>query len=247
MSIDASLLAVADRRHRRPPIIWTDNDDTQHPDVDGNPGTFRRPKDTAVGVGKRGHLVRWRLLSGPERSPTTDLPDFEQVVLPHLNSAHNVARWLVRDASLAEDVVQEAVLRALNYFPSFRGGDARPWLLRIVRNVAYHVLTERKQRAETSFEEGYERSGEDAPALYVPDPADNPEAALAKVQDLKQLERALAALPAEQRECVILKELEGFSYKQIAEVTGVPIGTVMSRLSRARQALMGSRSEGCKA
>jgi len=185
--------------------------------------------------------LRWRLRPDPSET------GFERVVLPHLDSAHNVARWLVRDAGLAEDVVQEAVLRALSYFSSFRGGDARPWLLRIVRNVAYRVLAERKQRAETSFDEGHDRSGEDAPALYVPDPADDPEAALTRRQDLKQLDRALAALSAEQRECLVLKELEGLSYKEIAQVTGVPIGTVMSRLSRARRSLMGCRSEGCEA
>jgi RNA polymerase sigma factor (sigma-70 family) len=183
--------------------------------------------------------MRWRLRSDPNEA------SFERVVLPHLDSAHNVARWLVRDASLAEDVVQDAMLRALSYYAGFRGGDARPWLLQIVRNVAYNALARRKQRAETSFDDDV--PGDEAPALHVPDPADDPEAALAKLQDLRQLDRALAALPAELRECVVLKELEGFSYKEIAQVTGVPIGTVMSRLWRARQALMRRQPEGCEA
>jgi len=169
----------------------------------------------------------------------SDAASFERVVLPHLDSAHNVARWLVRDASLAEDVVQDAMLRALSYYAGFRGGDARPWLLQIVRNVAYNALAKRTQRAETSLED-------DAPARDAPDPADDPEAALARLQDLRQLDRALAALPAELRECVVLKELEELSYKEIAQVTGVPIGTVMSRLWRARQALM-RQSQGCEA
>jgi RNA polymerase sigma factor (sigma-70 family) len=183
--------------------------------------------------------MRWRLRSGPDEA------SFERVVLPHLDSAHNVARWLVRDASLAEDVVQDAMLRALSYYAGFRGGDARPWLLQIVRNVAYSALARQKQRAETSFDA--DAPDDDAPALHVPDPGDDPEAALGKLQDLRQLDRALAALPAELRECVVLKELEGFSYKEIAQVTGVPIGTVMSRLWRARQALMRRQPEGCEA
>jgi len=157
------------------------------------------------------------------------------MVLPHLDSAHNVARWLVRDPALAEDVVQDAMLRALSYFASFRGEDARPWLLQIVRNVAYNAMNQRKTRAEHSDDEA---------VLDLPDPADDPEAALGKVQDLKQLDRALAALTPELRECLVLKELEGFSYKEIAQVTGVPIGTVMSRLWRARQSLMGSAADG---
>ena len=176
--------------------------------------------------------MRWRFRADP------DAASFERVVLPHLDSAHNVARWLVRDASLAEDVVQDAMLRALSYYAGFRGGDARPWLLQIVRNVAYNVLAKRAQRAETSLD--------DDPSADAPDPADDPEAALVKLQDLRQLDRALAALPAELRECIVLKELEELSYKEIAQVTGVPIGTVMSRLWRARQVLM-RQSQGCEA
>jgi RNA polymerase sigma-70 factor (ECF subfamily) len=167
---------------------------------------------------------------------------FERVVLPHLDSAHNVARWLVRDASLAEDVVQDAMLRALRYFKGFRGGDARPWLLQIVRNVAYNALAKRTQQAETSFDD----EAPDA-VLEIHDPADNPEVALTKLQDLRRLDRALAALTPELRECIVLKELEGLAYKEIAQVTGVPIGTVMSRLWRARQALMRCQPEGCDA
>lgn len=150
--------------------------------------------------------------------------------MPHLNSAHNVARWLVRDPSLAEDVVQDAMLRALSYYAGFRGDDARAWLLQIVRNVAYATLAARKKRAEATLDEDSQE---------LPDLADNPETALTKLQGLKLLEQKLAAMPLELRECLVLRELEGCSYKEIARVTETPIGTVMSRLWRARQSLMG--------
>lgn len=167
-----------------------------------------------------------------------DAGRFEQAVLPHLDSAHNLARWLVRDASLAEDVVQDAVLRALGYFASYRGGDARAWLLRIVRNAAYTALAARRRGREASLDGGMPGPDGDPPALQVPDPADDPEAALAHREDLRQLDQALQALPVELRECLVLRELEGLSYKEVAHVTGAPIGTVMSRLWRARQALI---------
>lgn len=168
--------------------------------------------------------------------------DFERVVLPHLDAAYNLARWLVRDATLAQDVVQDAVMRALSYFGSFRGGDARAWLLRIVRNTACTALTAR-QRGGTASLDAVGRDGE-APALQVHDPADDPEASLARSENVAQLDRALAALPLELRECLVLRELQELSYKEIGHVTGVPVGTVMSRLWRARQALMLSHAKG---
>jgi RNA polymerase sigma-70 factor (ECF subfamily) len=165
--------------------------------------------------------------------------DFEQIVLPHLDAAHNLARWLVADATLAEDVVQDAVVRALNYFGTYKGGDARAWLLRIVRNTAYTALGARKRGGMMSLDSADPGAdGEDHPAMQVADPADDPEAALAHRQDMARLGQALAALPVELRECLVLHELEALSYKDIAQVTGVPIGTVMSRLWRARRALM---------
>jgi len=189
--------------------------------------------------------VKWRLLPDPEpASAARDAATFEQAVLPHLDSAHNLARWLVRDASLAEDVVQDAMLRAFGYFSTFRGGDARAWLMRIVRNVAYGALTARQAHAGPSLDAAVPDAPSDSPALRVPDPADDPEAALTRRQDMEQLECALAALPVELRECLVLRELEVLSYKEIAQVTGVPVGTVMSRLWRARQALMGGEAKG---
>ncbi len=160
---------------------------------------------------------------------------FEDLALPHLDAAYNLARWLVRDPVLADDVVQDAMLRALTYFANYRGGSARAWLLRIVRNAAYNRLAE--HQARTGREVPIE-GGENDPALDVPDPGAGPEAAMVGQQDRARLQQALAALPVEQRECLILRELEELSYREIVQITGAPIGTVMSRLWRARQALL---------
>ena len=159
-------------------------------------------------------------------------PAFEQVVLPHLDAAYNLARWLTRDAAAAEDIVQDACLRALQYFSSFRGGDGRAWLLQIVRNTTYAALKKQRPGLNVSLDD------DDGPGMDVTDAAPDPEAAFALTQDLARLDSALAALPAELRECLVLCELEQLSYKDIARVTEVPIGTVMSRLWRARQLLM---------
>ena len=186
--------------------------------------------------------MRWHPLTGRERGMALpEAAEFERVVLPHLDAAHNLARWLVRDATLAEDIVQDAMLRALGYFGSYRGGDGRAWLLRILRNTAYDVLAARRRDRMTSLDGG--AGAEAEPALQVADPAADPEVALASSEDRAGLYRALAALPVELRECLVLRELEELSYRQVAQVTGVPIGTVMSRLWRARQALLRSQAE----
>jgi RNA polymerase sigma-70 factor (ECF subfamily) len=183
--------------------------------------------------------MKWRVLTSEERSMTLPgMSGFEQVVLPHLDAAYNLARWLVRDPTLAEDVVQDAAVRALGYFSSYRGGDGRAWLLRIVRNAAYTAIAARNRDSASTLEDAGPGSDCEPVALRVADPADDPEAALAHRQDLGKLDRALAALPVELRECIVLRELEELSYKEVAQVTGLPIGTVMSRLWRARQALM---------
>jgi len=179
--------------------------------------------------------VKWQAWTGPKHGVALPVAsEFERAVLPHLDAAYNLARWLVRDGTSAEDVVQDALVRALSYFGSYRGGDARAWLLRIVRNVAYGELAAHKRDVTTSLDN---MGDEDASALQVADPAANPETALARQEGLTQLERALAALPTELRECLVLRELEELSYKEIGHVTGAPIGTVMSRLWRARQLL----------
>jgi RNA polymerase sigma-70 factor (ECF subfamily) len=155
------------------------------------------------------------------------MPPFEQIVLPHLDAAYNLARWLVRDPTLAEDIVQDACERAIRYFGSFRGADSRAWLLQIVRNTCYAKL--KNSQGMSNFEDY---------AAELPDPAPGPEAAFARVQDMARLEAVLAALPVQLRECLVLCELEQLSYKDIARITEVPIGTVMSRLSRARKLIM---------
>lgn len=187
-------------------------------------------------------LVRIRNLPPPE--PTSDRPPaatLEQIVLPHLDAGHNLARWLLGDAALAEDAIQDAVLRAITYFHSYRGGDAKAWFLQIVRNVAYSTLAARRKSAEVPFDDGADADGA---ALDLPDPAPDPEAALDRRQWQLLLSAALAALPTPLRECLVLRELEELSYKDIVRITGVPMGTVMSRLWRARQLLLRTSTRG---
>jgi RNA polymerase sigma factor (sigma-70 family) len=172
--------------------------------------------------------------------------EFQQIMMPHLNSAYNLARWLVSDVALAEDITQDAMLRALSYFSSYKGGDARSWLLRIVRNVAYSAMAARRRGGATSLDDpGVTEEGEPL-ALQIVDPGCDPETTLLRTESFAQLDTALAALPRELRECLVLHELEELSYKEVAHVTGVPIGTVMSRLWRARQALMRTQAQGAK-
>jgi RNA polymerase sigma-70 factor (ECF subfamily) len=157
------------------------------------------------------------------------LARFEQVVLPHLDAAYNLARWLTRNDHDAEDVVQEAYLRAFKFFGGYHGGDSRAWLLAIVRNTCYTWLQQNRRREVT------EELDEETHEVESQEP--NPEVALLQNLDLQMLKRSLEALPIEFREVVILRELEGLSYKEIADLAEVPIGTVMSRLARARKRL----------
>jgi RNA polymerase sigma-70 factor (ECF subfamily) len=159
----------------------------------------------------------------PEHNP---LPSFEQAVLPHLDAAYNLARWLTRNERDAEDIVQESYLRAFRFFTGFRGGDARAWLMRIVRNTCYTWLhANRPLQEATEFDEN----------LFSPDSrALNPEEAVLRDDSCAVVRKALEMLPPNFREVLILRELEGLSYKEIADITGMPAGTVMSSLSRAR-------------
>ena len=167
------------------------------------------------------------------------LQDFEEATLPHLRAAYNLARWLTRDETDAEDVVQEAYLRAYRHFGSFHGGDGRPWLLAIVRNTCYRWIRHNR-----------------SPELTIPLDDDmheiksrdlNPEALLLQRADTQMIRQAVEELPVEFREVLVLREWEGLSYKQIADVVDIPIGTVMSRLARARKRLQDSlASRGTK-
>ncbi len=154
---------------------------------------------------------------------------FEQTILPHLDAAYNLARWLTRRDQDAEDVVQEAFLRAFKFFDGFHGGDSRAWLLMIVRNTCYTWLRQnRTPEPPAAFDEDLHE---------VECESSNPEAWLQRSADQQLLEHALEALPAEFREVIALRELESLSYKEIAYVTQTPVGTVMSRLARARKQL----------
>ena len=164
----------------------------------------------------------------------TDQRRFETAVLPCLDAAFNLARWLLRDDSAAEDVVQEAALRAWRYLGSLRGDDARPWFLGIVRNACFTYLEERTRRVEKS---GFEEDALEALQIGAGLSATGPEEAAAALRDQALIDAALRALPPLLREVIVLRELEGLDYAEIAMIAAIPIGTVMSRLSRARERL----------
>jgi RNA polymerase sigma-70 factor (ECF subfamily) len=171
--------------------------------------------------------------------------EFEKVMLRHLDAAHNLARWLVHDPSMAEDVVQDAYERAFKYYATFRGGSSRAWLLQIVRNAAYSTLNAKRQRMEVSLGDGTRTEDEDSVDADLPDLGPDPDATLAHRQELAALDDRLNALSAEWRESLILREVEALSYKEMSRIMEVPIGTVMSRLARARHALLRqARAEG---
>jgi len=158
---------------------------------------------------------------------------FSELALPHLDAAYNLARWLARNGDDAEDIVQESCMRALRYFGSFRGGDARPWLLGIVRKTCFTWL-ERNHPAEVRG--GFDEESDTLAAWDAPTPLDPQGEALARASR-DAVNEAIAELPLAFREVLVLRELEELSYKEIAAIVGVPIGTVMSRLSRARALL----------
>jgi RNA polymerase sigma factor (sigma-70 family) len=156
---------------------------------------------------------------------------FEEIVLPHLDAAFNYARWLTRSEADAEDVVQDAYLRAFKFFSSFRGEDARAWLLTIVRNTWYGRFPRGAGRLPMS---SIDETGDDPL-----DESLDPEALLMQRQTVEHVRQTLETLPGDFREVLVLRELEGLSYKEIAAIVGIPIGTVMSRLARGRERLLG--------
>ncbi|HST31168.1 MAG TPA: sigma-70 family RNA polymerase sigma factor [Chthoniobacterales bacterium] len=150
-------------------------------------------------------------------------------MLPHLDAGYNLARFLMRNDHDAEDVVQEASLRAFRFFENFRGENSRAWFLQIVRNTSFTLL-KKNQPAEMNIEFDEEKHGGQTPTM-------DPGISLDRAHDRQTVRAAIEQLPPEFRETIILRELNGASYKEIADIAGVPIGTVMSRLARARHQL----------
>ena len=156
----------------------------------------------------------------------TDIARFEAQVLPHLDAAYNLARWLTRDPHDAEDVVQDACVRALRYLASMRDGEARPWFLTLVRHATYDWLGRQGPRA-----------GDEGLAEIAADTAAEPPQCAERRGDSRALAQAIGALALPYREVIVLRELEELSYREIAQIADIPIGTVMSRLARARALL----------
>jgi RNA polymerase sigma-70 factor (ECF subfamily) len=174
--------------------------------------------------------IKWEVGKsiGKERAWKVLVPEdrerFERLILPHQDAAFNLARWLMRSRTDAEDVTQDAMVRAFRFFPGFHGGDARAWLLQIVRNACYTWMEKyRSVDLTTEFDE----------SVHLPGTA-TPESAAVAANERERLMKALERLPPRAREALVLRELEGCSYKEIATITSVPIGTVMSTLARAR-------------
>jgi len=161
---------------------------------------------------------------------------FEALMLPHLDAAWNLARWLTRSDHDAEDVVQEAFLRALRFFEGFHGAQSRPWLLAIVRNTAYSWMEKNRDATVPLAEDGSHDGVEEA----------GPETLAMRGDARRRVNDALARLPAEYREVMVLRELEDLSYREIAQVAAIPMGTVMSRLARGRKLLSGYLAGGEK-
>jgi RNA polymerase sigma factor (sigma-70 family) len=167
------------------------------------------------------------------------LEEFERLALPHIDAAYNLAKWLVRQPADADDIVQDAYLRAFRSFDQFGGGDIRPWLLTIVRNVAYRWLSVRNRMGNVvSIEDALSaREGSGAAVAELASDEPSAEQVLLGRAECAMVREALARLPAAFRDVVVLREMEGLSYQEIAAITAVPIGTVMSRLNRARAQL----------
>jgi len=202
-------------------------------------GAFEHPIDPAMYFHALWPAEQSHSRRGTGLKQQTSTTKFEDVCMPHLDAAYNLAFWLARDERNAEDIVQEACLRAYRFIDSYDGRSGRAWLLAIVRNTFYTWLEQsRIERSSIEFdEEALAAEGYDMGQLERDD-SYSVEQYLERKDSQRWLNRALERLPAQFREVVVLRELEDMSYKEIASVTGMPIGTVMSRLSRARQLLL---------
>jgi RNA polymerase sigma factor (sigma-70 family) len=199
------------------------------------------PDDTtaAARVGsRRGRAARlWRVAKPQPVDQRARAALFERLVLPHLDDAYNLARWLTRNGEDAEDLVQEAYLRGLRFFVAESCANPRAWILTIVRNTFYTWHAARRAHPEVQLGEASDDpDGDRELELWDPN-QETPETALMRKSEDLAISRLMEALPANFRETLVLREMEDFSYQQIAEITGVPVGTVMSRLSRARALL----------
>ncbi len=167
-------------------------------------------------------------MSDSEIDQRGKLKVFEEVILPHLNAAYNLARWLTRNEQDAQDVVQESYLRAFRFFDGYRGGDGKSWLLAVVRNTSFTWRRHEKRSSNEPFDE----------MTHSPrNPAQNQEETLVQSSTMSALRTCIEMLPSGFREVLVMRELEEMSYKEISEVACLPVGTVMSRLSRARKRL----------
>lgn len=191
---------------------------------------------------ERGGLFRPFLVrGGSSRASQAPVPDtaerFRAVMLPHLDAAYNLARWLAADAATAEDIVQETFLRAFRAFPGYQGGSPRAWLFAILRNCWRDRAGGDQERGRVIVNHASLSEAQAAAVEAIPDEAETAEAALIRSQESEALRATIAAIPEPFREALVLREMEQMSYREIAAITGVPIGTVMSRLARAREML----------
>jgi RNA polymerase sigma-70 factor, ECF subfamily len=174
--------------------------------------------------------------------PVSDRAEFERVILPHLRAAYSLARWLMRHPQDGEDAVQEAVLKAFKAFGGYQGGNPQAWLLAIVRNTCLTALDQRRAMGNVvvlaDSQQAHDRLREG-----VADPSPTQDAALIADEERRRVQAAVAALPLHFREVIVLRDFHDLSYREIAGVTGAPVGTVMSRLSRARERLANELSE----
>src|ERR1700741_2968983 len=186
-----------------------------------------KPKDVCESEDSDPKIVNFTIVKNQaDRAPEAGLVSFEEAMLPHMDAAHNLARWLLRNEQDAQDVVQEAYLRAFKSFGGFRGSKRPGWLLTIVRNTSYTLLKKNKAvDLTTTFDEEIHAAGHESAS---------PAALLEHSEDAELIRIAMDELPAEFREILVLRHQEGLSYKEIADIAQIPPGTVMSRLARAR-------------